>query len=145
MSETKNYPRVGLGVIIVNSEGKILIGKRTGTHAPYYSIPGGNLELGENFEDGAKREIKEECNLDLEDLNVIAVTNNLETFRAEGLHYISIILLTTRFSGELKNMEPQKCEEWFWVDPHNLPLPHFNASHMAVECYLENKFYKKFD
>ena len=60
-----NHPRVGLGIIIVNKEGNILIGKRKGSHAQKYSIPGGHLDLGETFEQGAIREIKEETNLDI--------------------------------------------------------------------------------
>jgi len=143
MSEQKNRPRVGLGIIIIDTEGKILVGKRKNSLAPYYSIPGGNLELGETFEAGAIREVKEETDLDINNPQVIAITNNLETYRQEGLHYISIILLAQDFSGSLKNLEPEKCEEWLWVDPKDLPQPHFDASRMGVTCYLENKFYKE--
>lgn len=144
MSDEKNKPQVGLGIIIANHEGKILIGKRKGTHAPYYSIPGGHLDLGETFEAGAIREIKEETGLDIENPQVIAITNNLGTYRSEGLHYISIVLFTQNFSGALKIMEPEKCAEWLWVDPKNLPMPHFDASQMSIACYLENVFYKKY-
>ena len=144
MSDPEERPRVGLGVIIVNQDGKVLIGKRIGSHAPYYSIPGGNLDLGETFEKGAAREIKEETDLDIKKPEVIAVTNNLETYRGEGLHYISIIMLVQDFSGELKTKEPDKCAGWLWVDPENLPMPHFEASRMAITCYLEEIFYKKF-
>jgi 8-oxo-dGTP diphosphatase len=131
--------------MIINHQGKILIGKRIGSHAPYYSIPGGSLDLGETFEEGAKREIKEETNLDIENPEVIAVTNNIETYRSEGLHYISIIMLVEDFSGELKNREPEKCAGWFWADPKDLPMPLFEASRMAIACYLEKVFYEKFE
>ena len=141
----KNRPKVGLGIIILSRDGRVLIKKRKGSLAPYYSIPGGNLEVGETFEAGAKREVKEETNLDIEQPEVIAVTNNLRTFREEGTHYISIILLAKNFSGELKNLEPDKCEELLWVDPQELPQPHFDASEMGIKCYLENVCYKKFD
>ena len=40
-----NIPKVGLGVIIINDKGKVLIGKRVGAHAQKYSIPGGHLDL----------------------------------------------------------------------------------------------------
>ncbi len=142
INNSANRPRVGFGVIIVNKEGKILIGKRVGSHAPYYSIPGGKLELGETFEAGAIREIKEETNLDIESPQVIAITNNLETFEAENIHFVSIILLVKIFSGKLTICEPEKCTEWLWSDPHDLPLPHFEASQKGVECYLEKIFYK---
>ena len=140
--ETMEYPRIGLGVIIVNKNGEILIGKRKGSHAPKYSIPGGKLDLGETFEHGAIREIKEETDLDILEPKVIAVTNNLETFKEEGKHYISIVLLVTKYSGELKVMEPEKCEGWMWVNPRKLPQPHFDASTLAVACYLKNSFYE---
>lgn len=137
-----DHPRVGLGVIIVNNEGKILIGKRKGSHAQKYSIPGGKLNLGETFEQGAKREIKEETNLDILDHRVISVSNNLDTYREDGVHYISIFILVTKYSGELKNMEPEKCGGWEWVDPRKLPEPHFDASTLGVKCYLNNSVYE---
>jgi len=143
MPEQEDRPRVGLGVIIVNHDGKVLIGKRKGGHAPYYSIPGGQLNLGETFEAGAIREVKEETGRDIKNPEVIAVTNNLETYQSEGLHCISVILLVREFSGELKIMEPEKCAEWLWADPKNLPTPHFDASRMAIDCYLGKVFYKK--
>lgn len=137
-----DYPQVGLGVIIVNNEGKILIGKRKGSHSEKYSIPGGHLELGETFERGAIREVKEETNLDIFEPEVISITNNLETFKEEGKHYISVILLVKKYSGELKNMEPEKCDGWNWEDPKNLPEPHFDASKLGITCYLNNSVYK---
>ncbi len=140
--KTSKHPRVGIGVVIVNSEGQILIGKRKGGHAPKYSIPGGHLEMGETFEQGAIREIKEETNLDISKPKVIAVTNNLETYAQEGIHYISVVLLVTKYSGELKNREPEKCESWIWVDPRKLPQPHFDASALAVACYLRGSVYE---
>lgn len=139
----RSFPRIGIGVIIVNNDGKILIGKRSGGHAPKFSIPGGHLDLGEAFEEAAVREVKEEAGIDIEDPQVIAVTNNLETYREEGRHYISIILLAEAFSGEPQIREPEKCERWLWCDPKELPEPHFDASRRGVECWLEGEFYKK--
>ena len=130
-------PRVGLGIIIQNDEGQILVMKREGKHAPYWSIPGGSLELGETFEEGAKRELKEELDIDIEDPHVIAITNNLKTYEAEGVHFISIILFVKTYKGKLKIMEPDRCTEIKWVDPHDLPQPHFDASELGVRCYLQ--------
>jgi 8-oxo-dGTP diphosphatase len=134
-------PKVGIGIIIVNSDGEILVGKRTGSHAQYYSIPGGHLELGETFEEAAVKEVKEETSLTIIDPKVFCVTNNIETFNKEGKHYISVSLLVNKFEGEPKALEPEKCREWFWIDPKELPEPHFDASRLSVKCFLENKFY----
>ena len=135
--------KVGIGVIIKDKEGQVLIGKRKGSHAQKYSIPGGSLHVGETFEKAATREVKEETDLNIQNPKVIAVTNNLETYKEEGIHFISIVLLATQFSGDLKIMEPDKCEKWLWCDPSKLPEPHFDASSQAVDCYLKELFYKK--
>ena len=137
-----DIPKVGLGVIIVNLDGKVLVGKRIGSHAQKYSIPGGHLDSRRDIEAGAIREIKEETNLSIEDPQVIAVTNNLETYQEEGKHYISVVLLVKKYSGELMITEPNKCEGWAWIDPKNLPQPHFDASRLAIECYLRQSFYE---
>lgn len=132
--------KTGIGVIILR-DGKVLMGKRINSHAPKFSIPGGHLEEGERFEEAAIREVKEETGITINNPKVIAVTNNLETYKEEGIHYASIILLATDFSGEVKTMEPHKCEGWNWHDPKCVPQPHFDASKKGIQCFLENKFY----
>lgn len=136
-----HYPRVGIGVIVENGCGEILIGKRIGSHAQKYSIPGGSLKLGESFEEGAARELIEEHGIVLKDPKVIAITNNLETFRAERIHFISVILVAKAFEGEPMIAEPDKCAQILWCPPNNLPQPHFDASRLAIECYMKNAFY----
>lgn len=136
-------PHIGIGVILLNPEGQVLIGKREGSHAPYFSIPGGYLESGESFETAAIREVKEETGLDIVNPAVLCVTNNLQTYREDGLHAISVCLLSKEFSGTLTLMEPEKCSGWQWCDPTNLPEPHFEASRIAIACYLEKRFYRQ--
>jgi ADP-ribose pyrophosphatase YjhB (NUDIX family) len=135
---------VGLGVIIQNKEGKILFGKRKNIHSPYYSIPGGKLDDGETFEEGAKREILEETGLILNDVKVVGLTNNLETFKKDNLHSVSIVLFCDDFSGEPKLLEPHKCEGWQWFDKNNLPTPQADFSKMSIEDWLNKRFYHKY-
>ena len=134
-------PNVGIGIIIQNANGEILVGKRKGSHSPFYSIPGGHLEMGETFEEGIKKEVLEETSLIIENPVVIAITNNLRTYQSTGIHHISVNMFTDQFKGIPKAMEPDKCEKWFWVKPDNLPQPHFDASEFAVECFLKKQFY----
>ena len=54
---------MGVGVIIVNASGEVLFGQRCGSHAPYWSIPGGHMEPGEGFTEAAIREVAEETGL----------------------------------------------------------------------------------
>lgn len=132
--------KAGIGVILIRNR-KVLMGKRINSHAPKYSIPGGHIEIGESFEEAAIREVKEETGITIKKPKVISVSNNLETYETENIHYVSIILLATDFSGEAKTMEADKCEGWDWYDPRHLPQPHFDASEKGIQCYLENKFY----
>lgn len=133
-------PKVGIGIIIVNNKGEVLVGKRQNSHAPYYSIPGGHMEIGETFTQCAAREAEEETGLLIKNPEVIAITNNLQTFHESGKHYISVAVLVTEFTGQPELREPDKCEGWLWVSPDNLPQPHFDASEQSIRCYLEQRF-----
>jgi len=136
-------PKVGVGVVIQNADGKILIGKRKGSHAPFYSIPGGHLEKGESFEEAAIKEVLEETGLKIKNPKVFCVTNNLRTYNKEYKHYISVNLFTNEFEGEVEVKEPHKCEEWKWVTLSEVPTPQFDASEFALECFRKEQFYIK--
>ncbi len=136
-------PKVGVGVIIQNSRGEILIGKRIGSHAPFYSIPGGHLENGETFETAAIKEVFEETGLIIKNPKVFCVTNNLRTFRNEKKHYISISLFADEFEGEPVIKEPGKCESWTWCNMDDIPGPQFDASEFAIACFQKKQFYIK--
>lgn len=99
------------------------------------------MEFGESFEGGAIREMREEHGITIVNPEVIAVTNNLRTYREEGLHVASIILVARAFEGVPTICEPDKCEEILWADPHNVPQPHFAASELAIRCYLGGRPY----
>ncbi|MER2474199.1 nucleotide triphosphate diphosphatase NUDT15 [Photorhabdus laumondii] len=132
---------VGVGVVIVNECGQVLLGKRSSKHAPYWSIFGGHVDAGETFEQCAIREIAEETGLTIQSPKVYGICNNLQTYQQEGKHTISVCLLAKHPGGEPKLMEPEKCEQFMWCDPDNLPEPHFEASRNAIKMWQENKFY----
>lgn len=131
----------GVGVIIVNPLGQILLGKRCGSHAPFWSIPGGHLEAGETFEQCAQREIAEETGLLITSPTFIGVSNNLQTWCAEGKHTVSVCMLVQHPGGEAELKEPQSCAEWRWCSPDALPEPHFEASRAAITLWLSNQVY----
>lgn len=134
-------PHVGVGIILRNDKGEILVGKRKGSHAPFFSIPGGSLEEGESFEEAAMREMLEETSVVIKSPKVIGLSNNIKTYQEEGVHSISVGLFADEYSGDIKLMEPEKCEGWLWVDPIELPQPHFDASTQLIRCFLSGEFY----
>lgn len=119
----QKIPRVGIGVII-RKEGKVLLGRRKNAHGEgAWCFPGGHLEFNESWEDCAIRETKEETDISLKNIRFITATNDI--FPDEGKHYITIFMLADYASGELKIMEPDKCEKWEWFNWNNLPEPLF--------------------
>jgi len=64
MSKNTQYPRVGLGVLIFNERNQLLLGQRLNSHgADSWGPPGGHLEFGETFEEGAIKEVAEETGI----------------------------------------------------------------------------------
>jgi 8-oxo-dGTP diphosphatase len=112
-------PKVGVGVII-KKENKVLLGKRKNVHGEgTWGFPGGHLEFKETIEECAIREVAEETNLHVRDIKIGTFTNDI--FENENKHYITIFTLTEIESGEVKIMEPEKCEKWEWFDWNDLP------------------------
>ncbi len=134
---------VGVGVIITNPQGQILLGKRSGQHAPYWSIFGGHLDLGETFEACAIREIAEEIGIEIDTPQLVGISNNLLTFQEEGKHTVSICM-QVEYSGDraAKIMEPEKCAQLMWASPDELPEPHFEASRNAIALWQSGQFYQ---
>ncbi|OKO91587.1 Nudix hydrolase 1 [Penicillium subrubescens] len=84
-------PRIGVGVFVMNAEGKFVLGKRKGSHgANTWALPGGHLEFGESFETCSEREILEETGLQIRDIRFLTATNSV--FEAEGKHYVTIFM-----------------------------------------------------
>ena len=114
-----NRPSVGVGVLIWN-DGKLLLGKRKNTHGEnMWAFPGGHLEFGESPTECAIRETLEETGLTIKKIKRLTVTNDV--FVKENKHYVTFIMLAKFEGGEVKNLEPNKCASWKWVDFNSLP------------------------
>lgn len=117
-----NTVRVGISVLIKNGN-TYLLGKRKSKHGPgTWAQPGGHLEIGESWEDCARREVKEETGLDVGNITFGTVTNDI--FSPEK-HYITIFLIAEYIGGEPQNLEPEKCEGWEWFPWNEFPDPVF--------------------
>lgn len=118
MSNEK-IPRVAI-VVIIKKDGKILLGKRKGSHGDgTWAMPGGHLEFKEKIFDCAHREISEEVGIKIKNLKHGPYTEDY--FEKENKHYITIFVISDYESGEVKNLEPDRCESWEWYDWNDLP------------------------
>ncbi len=135
-------PRVGLGVMIKNESGKVLLGLRLSEHGQgTWSFPGGHLEFGETMAQAAAREAKEETDLDVSKLELISVADEMGALE-KGKHYVNIGFAAHSVTGEPKIMEANKCERWEWFDLENLPESIFEATGLMIERYKLGKIYK---
>ena len=115
--------KIGVGVIIYKS-GTVLIGQRTGSHgANTWSFPGGHLEEGESPETTARRELQEETGLTINILSPAGFT--FDHFEENNTSYITLFYKGEWVTGTPEILEKDKCLEWRWADPYDLPKPLF--------------------
>ncbi len=109
-------PMVGVGVIVFNNEKKVLLVKRGNEPSKgLWSLPGGMIELGERVREAGIREVKEECNIDIEPDDVFSVVD-LILEDADGkvkYHYILIDYLAKFIGGELVPQSDVMDADWF--------------------------------
>lgn len=115
---------VGCGVIITN-EDKILLQHRV--DEDNWCIPGGVMELGETFEETAKRETYEETGLIVEELQLFGLYSGESCFvtypNGDQVYSVQVIFHATTYSGELQqDGEESKAHRFFGRDelPENL-------------------------
>lgn len=136
--------KVGIGVMILD-EGRVLLGHRAvnkrDTGGIYetdcWTLPGGKQEYEETIFEGAKRETKEETNLDIDKLKLFSAVDDIQPDR----HYITLQIIAKEFSGELKTMEPTKEDEWRWFSLNDLPDNLYSPSEKFIKAYLKSTKY----
>lgn len=133
----KIVPRVGIGCWVFNPDGLVLMGKRLSEHGHgTWAVPGGHLELGEEPQHAAKRELFEETGIKVpeKEFALFAVTNDVFRYSNNILekHYITLHYAAYGISDIPKIMEPDKCEKWLWFKMHALPAPLFLPTQNAL-------------
>ena len=134
----KNQIKVGLCCIIKKEE-QVLLGHRSinrldtgGIHEPdTWTLPGGKQEYNETVIEGIIREVKEETNLDISDIELLSVNDDIQSDR----HYVTITFIANKCSGILKCMEPTKEDEWRFFDVGKLPDNIYSPSKKSLNDY----------
>jgi len=125
MSDRRLYPEkplVGVGVLIGDGDRYLLIKRAAVPDRGLWSIPGGMVEIGEKAIDAARREAKEETNLDVEVIEVLDVVDKIvmdEESRVK-FHFVIIDYLAELRGGTLT--ASSDALDARWVSTEEFPL-----------------------
>ncbi|QIS08727.1 nucleotide triphosphate diphosphatase NUDT15 [Nocardia arthritidis] len=121
-------PIVGVGVLVLRSDGAILLGHRIKKgETPSWCLPGGRVEPGETFEVAAAREVAEETGIGaLADPEVFTIV--VDTGAPGVLVTAGVWARLSSACAEPVVAEPDNFDRWIWVSPNSLPTPLFPAS-----------------
>ena len=125
--------RNGVGVIILNKENKVFVGKRKDNPIDKWQMPQGGVDKGENYLQAMKRELFEETSI-----KNIKVIKEIESFFEYELPETLIGVIwkgkyrgqkqkwfITRFLGEESeiDLDTKHAEfiDWKWIEPKLLP------------------------
>ena len=130
--------------LLLVRDGKILMLRRynTGYQDGNYSVVAGHIDGGEELKAAMIREAREEAGIELSpyDLTVVGVIHDM--IKDEYVHFF---LHTSRYSGEVVNMEPDKCDDLSWFDIDDLPDNTIPYVRRAIQNYRDDIWFDSLD
>ena len=133
MTKKKLPLRIGVGVIVLNDENKVFVGKRKDNPVDKWQMPQGGVDKNENFTNAMKRELYEETSI--KSIKVLKELDGL--FEYELPQNLLGIIWKGRFRGQKQkwfiarfigknneiNVKTKKPEfiEWKWIKMDELP------------------------
>ena len=125
--------RIGVGVIVLNDENKVFVGKRKDNPVDKWQMPQGGVDKNENFTNAMKRELYEETSI--KSIKVLKELDGL--FEYELPQNLLGVIWKGRFRGQKQkwfiarfigkdneiNVKTKKPEfiEWKWIKMDELP------------------------
>lgn len=127
----------GSVVIILNDQDEILLQERRNGK---WGLPGGLMDLGESFEEVAKREVFEETGLTVDHLRLLNVYSGSEYYlkvdNGDELYSATAVYYTKDVSGNLK-IDYRESKDMKYFSINNLPSG-LNANDKGfIEDYLK--------
>ena len=110
------FPRVGVGAVVLY-QGRVLLVRRGGQPSMgKWSLPGGLVELGETTEEALKRELLEECAIDVKILGLAGVISRIVHDPEQRIryHYVLVDYAAEALSDEVTAGDD--AAEACWVD-----------------------------
>ena len=124
---------IAVYLLLVRGDSILMLRRyNTGFQDGSYSMIAGHVEAGEDLKTAMVREAKEEAGIDLSpgDLEVVGVVHSMT-----DREYVNFFLRASAWSGEVTNMEPDKCDDLRWFSIHDLPANTVPAVRFAVGNY----------
>ena len=125
--------RNGVGVIVLNNENKVFVGKRKDNPVDKWQMPQGGVDIGESYLSAMKRELYEETSI--KSIEILKEINGFFEYELPK-NLVGIIWkgkfrgqkqkwFITRFIGDENeiNLQTKNPEfmEWKWIIPNELP------------------------
>ena len=133
MNSQKLPMRSGVGIIVLNKENKVFVGKRKDNPTDKWQMPQGGVDEGENYITAMKRELLEETSI--KNIEIIKEIDKIFQYELPQ-NLVGIIWkgkykgqkqkwFITRFLGEENeiNLNSKHAEfiDWKWIEPKLLP------------------------
>ena len=133
MKEQELPLRTGVGIIVLNKENKIFVGKRKDNPGDKWQMPQGGVDEGEDYITAMKRELMEETSI--KSIEIIKEIDKIYQYELPK-NLVGIIWkgkyrgqkqkwFITRFLGEESeinlNTEYAEFIDWKWIEPKLLP------------------------
>jgi mutator protein MutT len=112
------YPRVAVHALILNKGHMLLIKRATEPSKGKWSLPGGRIELGETIHQAIKREVLEECSIEINierifDVGDIIIRDDEDHI---SYHFVLIYFLARYKGGEVKAQSDAEDARWFTTE-----------------------------
>ncbi len=134
MKESEELPlRIGVGIVLLNHENKIFVGKRIDSPKYYWQMPQGGVNENEDYLQAAKRELEEETGIKttqvIKELNewlVYDLPKNLlgkiwkGKYRGQKQKWFIMKFLGKTDEINVKTKNPEFLD-WKWIEPLELP------------------------
>jgi len=133
MSKEKLPMRTGVGIIVLNKNNQVFVGKRKDNPGDKWQMPQGGVDKGEDFITAMKRELSEETSI--KNIEILREINQIYEYELPK-NLIGIIWkgkfrgqrqkwFITRFIGQDSEInlktKYQEFIDWKWVEPEKLP------------------------
>lgn len=126
--EYPKHPIPAVGTVVFKDENVLLIQRNKPPKAAEWSIPGGAQNLGEHIIDSAAREVFEETNIVIKNIELLKVVDFIDKDEKDAIrfHYNLIDFMAEYQSGELTAGDDALNAKW-------VPLNELNSYNLWSE------------